>query len=187
MSLNNKQNAKIIYVNGSVLRAENAAGLEVREMVTVGSKDLIGEVISVDGDTATLQVYEETSGLKWGEEVKSTGKPLSVRLGPGIIGSIFDGIERPLTKIMAESESSFIPEGIGLISLDMEKLWNIEITVKPGDYLMPGACYATTQESEQILHRLLVLVRMVGFRNICASSFGRVICAFNKGLLRLFS
>ena len=156
MSLNNKQNAKIIYVNGSVLRAENAAGLEVREMVTVGSKDLIGEVISVDGDTATLQVYEETSGLKWGEEVKSTGKPLSVRLGPGIIGSIFDGIERPLTKIMAESESSFIPEGIGLISLDMEKLWNIEITVKPGDYLMPGACYATTQESEQILHRLLV-------------------------------
>ncbi len=156
MSLNNKQNAKIIYVNGSVLRAENAAGLKVREMVTVGSKDLIGEVISVDGDTATLQVYEETSGLQWGEDVKSTGKPLSVRLGPGIIGNIFDGIERPLTKIMAESESSFIPEGIGLISLDMEKLWDIEITVKPGDYLMPGACYATTQESEQILHRLLV-------------------------------
>lgn len=156
MSLNEKQNAKIIYVNGSVLRAEHATGLQVREMVTVGSKNLIGEVISVDGDIATLQVYEETTGLKWGEDVKSTGKPLSVRLGPGIIGGIFDGIERPLTRILADSKSSFIPEGIGLISLDMEKLWDVEITVKPGDFLMPGTCYATTQESAQILHRLLV-------------------------------
>lgn len=147
---------RIIYINGSVLKAENATGLQVREMVTVGRNNLIGEVISVDGDIATLQVYEETSGLQWGEHITSTGRPLSVRLGPGIISKIFDGIERPLTEIMRSSNNSFIPEGIGLISLDMEKLWDITVTVKIGDYLNPGSCYATTQETVQIFHRLLV-------------------------------
>ncbi len=156
MSPNKQQHATITYINGSVLRAENASGLQVKEMVTVGKKNLIGEVISVEGDIATLQVYEETTGLKWGEEVHHTGRPLSVRLGPGIVGGIFDGIQRPLTLIMEKSKSSFIPEGIGLISLDMEKKWDIEILVKPGDMLLPGSCYAQTQESAQILHRLLV-------------------------------
>ncbi len=147
---------RVIYINGSVIKAENAAGLQVREMVTVGAKNLIGEVISVEGDIATLQVYEETSGLQWGEHIQSTGRPLSVRLGPGIIGNIFDGIERPLNKILETSEDSFIPEGIGLISLDMEKLWDITVTVNVGEFLLPGTCYATTQESAQISHRLIV-------------------------------
>ena len=152
----NDTQAKVIYINGSVLRAEHAAGLQVREMVTVGEKNLIGEVISVEGDIATLQVFEETSGLRWGAAVHSTGKPLSVRLGPGIIGGIFDGIQRPLNEIMADSGSSFIPEGIGMRSLDMEKLWEVHITAKPGEFLSEGVCYATVQESAQIEHRLLV-------------------------------
>lgn len=147
---------RVIYINGSVIKAENAAGLQVREMVTVGTKNLIGEVISVEGDIATLQVYEETSGLQWGEHIHSTGKPLSVRLGPGIIGNIFDGIERPLNKILETSNDSFIPEGIGLISLDMEKFWDITVTVNVGEFILPGTCYATTQESAQITHRLIV-------------------------------
>ena len=157
MNSNSKQQIpSITYVNGSVIRAENASNLQVREMVTVGKKNLIGEVISIEGDIATMQVYEDTSGLQWGEEVHSTGSALSVKLGPGIIGGIFDGIERPLSRIMKTSSSAFIPEGIGLISLDMEKKWDIKIQVKPGDFLMPGTCYATTQESHLIEHRLLV-------------------------------
>ena len=87
---------EIIYINGPVVKATNAENLKVREMVLVGHKQLIGEVISVDKETATIQVYEETTGLMRGEGIISTGKPLSVKLGPGIIKNIFDGIERPL-------------------------------------------------------------------------------------------
>lgn len=146
---------KIIGVNGPVIKAENMKGFKMREMVMVGNKKLIGEIIILEDDLATIQVYEETGGLKIGEAVVSTGNPLSLKLGPGILGNIFDGIERPLEKIN-EMSYGFIPEGIGLISLDEEKLWDVEITVAVGDELKEGTVYATVQETPSIVHKLMV-------------------------------
>ena len=146
---------KVIYINGPVVKAEHMADFKVREMVMVGEKKLIGEVISLEEEIGTIQVYEDTTGLRITEEVYSTGKPLSLRLGPGIIGNIFDGIERPLSKIYAGG-GQFIPEGIGLISLDEEKLWNTEITVKKGDLLKSGDVFAHIQETSLIIHKAMV-------------------------------
>lgn len=146
---------KVIYINGPVVKAEHMVDFKVREMVMVGEKKLIGEVISLEEEIGTIQVYEDTTGLRIAEEVYSTGKPLSLRLGPGIIGNIFDGIERPLSKIYAEG-GQFIPEGIGLISLDEEKLWNTEITVKKGDLLKSGDVFAHIQETSLIIHKAMV-------------------------------
>jgi len=145
----------IIYINGPVVRADHMEGFMVREMVMVGEKKLIGEVISLENDLGTIQVYEETSGLRMGEKVYGTGKPLSLKLGPGIIGNIFDGIERPLSKIY-DSGFKFIPEGIGLISIDEKKSWDIEIMVKPGDILKSGEVFAKIQETTIIVHKVMV-------------------------------
>jgi V/A-type H+-transporting ATPase subunit A len=146
---------KIIYINGPVVKTEKSENLKMREMVFVGRKRLIGEVISIDRDVATIQVYEETTGLMRGEEIIPTGEPLSVKLGPGIISSIFDGIERPLLKMYGEG-TTFIPEGIGLISIDEEKLWDVELMVKVGDILEGGQIYGRVQETSLIEHRLIV-------------------------------
>nr|MBP8718859.1 V-type ATP synthase subunit A [Candidatus Atribacteria bacterium] len=146
---------KVIYINGPVVKAEHMVDFKVREMVMVGKKKLIGEVISLEEEIGTIQVYEDTTGLRIAEEVYSAGKPLSLRLGPGIIGNIFDGIERPLSKIYAGG-GQFIPEGIGLISLDEEKLWNTEITVKKGDLLKSGDVFAHIQETSLIIHKAMV-------------------------------
>lgn len=152
---------KIIGVNGPVIKAENMQGFKMREMVMVGQKKLIGEIIILEDDYATIQVYEETSGLKIGESVVSTGSPLSLKLGPGILSNIFDGIERPLEKIN-EMSYGFIPEGIGLISLDEEKLWDVEITVKLGDKLEAGDGYAVIQETGAIRHIVMVSPNISG-------------------------
>ena len=145
----------IIYINGPVVRADHMEGFMVREMVMVGEKKLIGEVISLENDLGTIQVYEETSGLRMGEKVYGTGKPLSLKLGPGIIGNIFDGIERPLSKIY-DSGFKFIPEGIGLISIDAKKSWDVEMMVKPGDILKFGEVFAKIQETTIIVHKVMV-------------------------------
>lgn len=145
----------ISYINGPVIRAKNMQTFKMGEMVMVGQSMLIGEIISLEDENATIQVYEETSGLKVGEKITGTGKPLSLKLGPGIIGNIFDGIERPLKKINQISEG-FIPEGIGLISIDTEKTWNVRLTVKTGDFLCPGEIYGEVQETPLVTHRLLV-------------------------------
>src|SRR4030043_2309308 len=145
----------IIYINGPVVKADHMEGFMVREMVMVGEKKLIGEVISLENDLGTIQVYEETSGLRIDRKVYGTGKPLSLKLGPGIIGNIFDGIERPLSKIY-DSGFKFIPEGIGLISLDEKKSWDVEIMVKPGDILKSGEVFAKIQETTIIVHRVMV-------------------------------
>jgi V/A-type H+-transporting ATPase subunit A len=145
----------IIYINGPVVRADHMEGFMVREMVMVGEKKLIGEVISLENNLGTIQVYEETSGLGMGEKVYGTGKPLSLKLGPGIIGNIFDGIERPLSKIY-DSGFKFIPEGIGLISIDEKKFWDVEVMVKPGDILKFGEVFAKIQETTIIVHKIMV-------------------------------
>lgn len=142
-------------INGPVIRGKNMTDFKMREMVMVGDKKLIGEVIILDGDVGTIQVYEETEGLKIGEEIISTGKPLSVKLGPGMLGNMFDGIQRPLLDI-DKINRDFIPEGIGLISIDEEKLWDVILTVEVGDPLKPGDVFGFVQETSLIQHKLLV-------------------------------
>ena len=146
---------KITDINGPVVKADNMSIYKVRDMVIVGDMKLIGEIISIDEDVATIQVYEETQGLKVGESIESTGMPLSVTLGPGIIGNIFDGIQRPLQRIY-DMTGDFIAEGIGLISIDKEKLWDVEILAKVGDKLTAGQIFATVQETSFINHKVTV-------------------------------
>lgn len=147
-------NPKIKTINGPVVVAKDAASLKIREMVSVGDLKLIGEVISVEGDFATIEVYEDTSGLRAGEEVISTGRPLSVRLGPGLLKNMFDGIERPLKKI-EDNHGAFIPSGIGFENLDDQKEWDVEIKVAVGDEIHVGDIYATIMETKTIEHRLM--------------------------------
>ncbi|HBN84943.1 MAG TPA: V-type ATP synthase subunit A [Clostridiales bacterium] len=148
-------------INGPVIKGVNMGSFKLNEMVTVGSHKLIGEIVSIEGDIATVQVYEETEGLRAGEKILGTGNPLSVTLGPGMLGNIFDGIQRPLQRINSISEY-FIPEGIGLLSLDDEKKWEVHLVVKSGDRVQAGDVYATVQETLSITHKLMVPYRMSG-------------------------
>ncbi len=145
---------RVIMVNGPVVKACPMRAFSMREMVTVGPKELIGEVVKLNGDEGTIQVYEETEGLKIGDKVAPTGKPLSVKLGPGIMGEMFDGIERPLSAML--SDDGFIGEGIGLISIDLDKKWQFSYLVKQGDRVVPGQIFATVQETALIEHRLMI-------------------------------
>jgi len=146
---------KIFHINGPVIKAEHMKDFKVREMVMVGKKKLIGEVISLENEVGTIQVYEDTTGLKVDEEVLGTTKPLSVKLGPGIIGNIFDGIERSLSKIY-QSGSPYIPDSLGLSSIDEKKLWATKIIAKLGDTLKPGDIFAQIQETKMIVHKLMI-------------------------------
>lgn len=148
-------------INGPVVKGLNMGAFKIHEMVTVGKQKLIGEVVSIEEEVATVQVYEETEGLKAGEDIYSTGTPLSVTLGPGMIGNIFDGIQRPLQKIQSMN-ADFIPEGIGLLTLDMDKKWDVTVTVKTGDKLKAGDVYATVQETHRILHKIMVPYNISG-------------------------
>lgn len=142
-------------INGPVVKGSHMSSFKVNEMVTVGKRQLIGEVVSLDGDRATIQVFEETEGLSAGEQITSTGAPLSLSLGPGMLSNMFDGIQRPLKKIQSLSKD-FIPEGIGLLSIDEEKEWDVEVTAEVGDKLEAGAFYAKVQETQSILHKIMV-------------------------------
>jgi V/A-type H+/Na+-transporting ATPase subunit A len=145
----------ITYINGPVIKAENMDRFTMREMVTVGDKKLIGEVISIEGDIGTVQVYEETTGLKIGEKINSTGKPLSVKLGPGIIGNIFDGIQRPLNFIHEQS-GGFIREGIGLASIDLSKEWDVKLKININDVVNEGNIIACVKETPLVNHYIMV-------------------------------
>ena len=150
-----KSKARTLGINGPVVKASGMADFQAREMVMVGAKRLLGEVISLDGDTGIIQVYEETEGLTTGEVIEPTDMPLSLTLGPGMIGNIFDGIQRPL-EFIYDMSGDFIAEGIGLISLDMEKEWDVEMLISEGDIVQGGQAYATVQETPLISHKLLV-------------------------------
>ncbi len=146
---------QIYGINGPVVTIKGNTGFRMSEMVYVGNERLIGEVIGLTKDLTTIQVFEETTGLKPNEMVYGTGTQMSVTLAPGIISNIFDGIERPLKEI-AKQSGDFIPRGVNVTSLDNEKLWDVHITVKPGDKVFGGTVIAEVQETPAILHRSMV-------------------------------
>lgn len=146
---------KIYGINGPVISLKGNLGFKMSEMVYVGGKRLIGEVIGLTREMTTIQVYEETTGLKPGEIVEGAGSAICVTLAPGIINNIFDGIERPLEKI-AEGNGAFIPTGVNVDSLDREKLWDAHIAVQPGDYVHGGTVIAEVPETKSITHKVMV-------------------------------
>lgn len=152
---------KIYGINGPIIYLEGNLGFKMAEMVYVGNERLVGEVIGLKKDRTTIQVFEETTGLKPGEDVYSTGAAISVTLAPGIIGNIFDGIERPLNEI-AKQGGAFIPRGVNVDSLDMNKLWDVTITVKPGDKIYGGTIIAETPETNAIVHKSMIPPDMSG-------------------------
>ncbi len=149
-------NQNVIYgINGPVVTVSDTDSFEMMEMVHVGVQNLVGEVIGITDKLTTIQVYEETTGLKPGDPVTGTGAPMNVLLGPGIIDNIFDGIERPL-KAIEEQAGAFINRGASVTSLDTERLWNVTMKIKIGDKLDGGQIYATIPETPIIEHRLML-------------------------------
>ncbi|MCH5299228.1 MAG: V-type ATP synthase subunit A [Ruminococcus sp.] len=145
----------IFGINGPVITVKGSTEFKMMEMVHVGKENLVGEIIGVTDEFTTIQVYEETTGLRPGDPVTGTGNPMNVLLGPGILDNIFDGIERPL-KAIEEESGAFISRGSQVNSLDTQKKWNVSVKVKVGDKLSGGQIYATLPETQIIEHRLMV-------------------------------
>lgn len=152
---------KISGINGPIIYVGGNQGFKISEMVLVGKDKLVGEVIGLVSGKTTIQVYEETTGLKPGDEVIGTGAPISVTLAPGIISNIFDGIERPLKEI-ANQSGAFITKGISVESLDTTKLWDVHITVKPGDKVYGGTIIAEVPETRAVIHKSMVSPNVSG-------------------------
>ncbi len=151
----------IFSINGPVVKVGDTKDFSMLEMVYVGEKRLIGEVIGISSEETTIQVYESTTGLKPGEPVEGSGMPMSATLGPGILSNIFDGIERPLKKL-EELSGAFIAEGANVPALDTSKRYDVTITVKVGDRLEGGQIYATCPETPVIEHRCMVPPNLSG-------------------------
>lgn len=149
------QVGKIVKVSGPLIVAEGMGDSKINDVVRVSDKQLIGEIIELRGDLASIQVYEETGGLGPGENVYSTGAPLSVELAPGLIESIFDGIQRPLSKLRALSGDR-IARGVSASAIDHEKKWDFVPVVKKGDKVTAGNVLGTVQENVLVLHKIMV-------------------------------
>ena len=145
----------ITKVSGPLVVAENLADANVSDVVRVGSQRLIGEILNMTGDKASIQVYEETSGLGPGAVVETTGMPMSVELGPGMLDNIYDGIQRPLPEMRALSGDS-ITRGTDVPALNREKKWDFVPVAKPGDKVIAGDVLGTVQETSAILHKIMV-------------------------------
>ena len=145
----------ITKVSGPLVVAENLADANVSDVVRVGSQRLIGEILNMTGDKASIQVYEETSGLGPGAVVETTGMPMSVELGPGMLDNIYDGIQRPLPEMRALSGDS-ITRGTDVPALNREKKWDFVPVAKPGDHVIAGDVLGTVQETSAILHKIMV-------------------------------
>lgn len=156
----NKQ-GRIIKIAGPLVVAANIPGAKMYDVVRVGEERLIGEILEIRGKNASIQVYEETGGLKPGEPVQSTNQALSVELAPGLLGNIYDGIQRPLDLIKA-MEGDFISRGIEVPAIEREKEWDFKPKVKEGDEVEAGDILGTVQETEIIEHRILVPVGIKG-------------------------
>ena len=156
------KNETVIYgINGPVVTVKAAQSFSMMEMVYVGKERLVGEVIGITSDFTTIQVYEETTGLRPGEPVVGTGSPMNVTLGPGILDNIFDGIERPL-KAIEEESGAFISRGSSVPSLDTQRQWDVTLSVKPGDRLKGGDVYAECPETPIIRHKCMVPPQISG-------------------------
>lgn len=152
----------VIYgINGPVIYLKGNTGFKMSEMVYVGQEHLVGEVISLKKDTTTVQVFEETSGLRPGETVTATGDAISVTLGPGILDNIFDGIQRPLS-VIAEQSGKYISRGMQVESLDIEKLWDVHMTVSEGMEVYGGTIIAEVPETPSIVHKSMVPPKVHG-------------------------
>ena len=151
----------VVKVSGPLVVAEGMRDANMFDVVRVSDKHLIGEIIEMHGDKASIQVYEETAGLGPGEEVVSTGRPMSVELGPGLISTIYDGIQRPLEKIY-EKAGANITRGIEVASLDREKKWYFKPTVKVGDKVEGGDIIGVVQETPVVECRIMVPYKLTG-------------------------
>ena len=153
---------KIVKVSGPLVVATGLEDANMADVVRVGEQRLIGEILTMNGDSASIQVYEETSGLGPGAAVESTGSPLSVELGPGIIENIYDGIQRPLEVIMKQTGKNTLERGVEVPALDREKLWDFVPVAKPGDKVTGGDILGTVQETAVVLHKIMVPPRLSG-------------------------
>jgi V/A-type H+/Na+-transporting ATPase subunit A len=146
---------EVIWISGPVIRSSGGQSLSMYEVVEVGDDRLIGEVIELDGETATVQVYEDTSGIRPGDRVVGQGAPLSVEIGPGLVGQIFDGIQRPLTALQ-EATGPFISRGISVTALNRERVWSFTPRVQKGAAVQGGEVLGIVPETPAIEHRVLV-------------------------------
>jgi V-type H+-transporting ATPase subunit A len=156
---NESKYGKIWKVAGPLVVAEKMSGSKMYETVKVGWDLLVGEIIKLEGDTASIQCYEDTSGLTVGDPVKRTNKPLSVELGPGILKTIFDGIQRPLQTIALQEKSVFVPRGVDVMSLDQNKLWTFvpDRRLKVGDTVGGGDVIGTVFENDLFTQHCILI------------------------------
>jgi len=153
--VNNTQKGKIIRISGPVIEADEMRGAKMYDVVRVGEDSLIGEIIRLNQDVATIQVYEDTNGLRPGEKVESTGSPLSVELGPGLLTNIYDGIQRPLPTIFDQT-GDFIERGVEAHALDENKKWHFIPTIQAGEIVEGGDIIGTVQETSIITHKIMI-------------------------------
>ena len=153
---------KIVKVSGPLVVATGLKDANMADVVRVGEQRLIGEILTMNGDAASIQVYEETSGLGPGAAVETTGAPMSVELGPGMLENIYDGIQRPLEGIMKKAGSNNLPRGVEVPALDREKKWQFDAVAKPGDQVTGGDVLGTVQETSVVLHKIMVPPNMSG-------------------------
>jgi V/A-type H+-transporting ATPase subunit A len=176
-------------VSGPIVDAEGLGGAAMYEVVEVGAGRLVGEVIRLAGDLGTVQVYENTAGLRPGDEVRCTGEPLSLALGPGLIGGIFDGVQRPLA-VLHERSGAFIGRGEKAPPLNREKTWPVSVRCKEGDEIRPGQVIATVPESPLIEHRVLVPPGAAGAASEVVKdgeyTVDQVLCRVGEAEVRLF-
>ena len=178
---------KIIKVSGPLVVAEGMDEANIFDVCKVGEKGLIGEIIEMRGDKASIQVYEETSGIGPGDPVVTTGEPLSVELGPGLIEAMFDGIQRPLDAFMKAANSDFLIKGVSVKSLNRDRIWAFEATAKVGDEVEAGDVIGIVQETPVVLHRIMVPFGIKGkIKDIKSGEFNveEVVCTIEteKGL-----
>ena len=157
-----EKSGKIFGINGPVIYIKGKTNFIMGEMVYVSDEKLVGEVISLTSDMTTIQVYEETSGLKPGDMVYGSDRAIFVTLAPGILNNIFDGIQRPLKSIAEDSKSVYIGRGISVDSLDGDKKWKTHMTVKGGQTVFPGTIIAEVPETKSIVHKVMVPPNTVG-------------------------
>ena len=149
------ESAKVLWVSGPVLKASGGRRLSMYEVVEVGAERLVGEVIELNEEVATVQVYEDTSGVKPGDPIAGLGAPLSVEIGPGLVGRIFDGMQRPLT-VLQEASGAFIRRGVTVTALDRERVWSFTPKFKAGETIQGGDILGTVSETLALEHRVLV-------------------------------